>query len=114
MANIPVGTKIPVTEYIPLPQPRPILDKLLEFTPFVPSQGLDLPTPVVGTAWLTYPITYLGMKMNELVTSLNIYDIPDYWVMVGLLLSAVVALSVFASLVVGSIYVTKYLFRKFW
>lgn len=110
MANIPVGTKIPITEYIPLPSPRPVIDKLLEYTPFVPSQGLDLPT--VGTAWLLSPFTYLGTKMNELIAAVNIYDIPDYWVMVGLGISALVLLSFFTSLVVGSIYLVKWLINR--
>lgn len=115
MANIPVGQKIPITEYIPLPSPRPVFDKLLEFTPFVPSQGLDLPT--VGTAWLLSPFTHLGMKMNELVSAVNVYDIPDYWVMVGLGVSASVLLAFFASLVVGSVCLVKWLINrciKFW
>ena len=117
MANIPVGTKIPITEYIPLPSPRPVMDKLLEYTPFVPSQGLDL--PIVGTAWLLSPFTYLGTKMNELISAvssvaakINIYDIPDYWVTVGLGISALVLLSLFTSLVVGSIYLVKWLINR--
>ena len=98
-------------ESVPLPVPRP-MDKLLEFTPFVPSQGLDLPT--VGTAWLLSPLTYLGTKMNELTTAVNIYEISDYWIYLGLGISAVALLSFFASLVVGSIYLVNYLIRKFW
>lgn len=67
MANIPVGTKIPVTEYIPLPLPRPVMEEdipggvLAQFKidiPFNPAE-VDLTFPVVGMNWFR-------MKWNEL------------------------------------------------
>lgn len=66
MANIPVGTKIPITEYIPLPLSRPVMEEdipggvLSQFKldiPFNPAE-VDLSFPVVGLNWFR-------MKWNE-------------------------------------------------
>lgn len=90
-------------ESVPLPTPRPVFDKLLEYTPFVPSQGLDLPT--VGTAWLLSPWTALKMKI----------EIPlSYWEAVGLLLASVALLTLVTSSVLGIIILGKKVIRKLW
>lgn len=104
MANIPVGTKIPVTEYIPLPTPRPVLDKLLDYTPFVPVQGLDLPK--VGTEYLYQPIDWIIEFMNEVYVSAG-----EKWMEVLLF---VAALSVFSVVAVSVILSVEWLIRKIW
>lgn len=91
-------------ESVPLPTPRPVFDKLLEYTPFVPSQGLDLPT--VGTAWLLSPWTALKMKIEEIPLS--------YWEAVGLLLASVALLTLVTSSVLGIIILGKKVIRKLW
>lgn len=84
MTHIPVGTKLSITEYIPLPVPRPEvaelpknLVKMLDYTPYVPVQGLDIQEK-------------LGLdKMKEQINLVlepisNFYNTLDWEFLVGL------------------------------
>lgn len=68
MANIPVGQKIPITDYIPLPLSRPVMEEnipggvLAQFKldiPFNPAE-VDLTFPVVGMNWIRQPLDWLS------------------------------------------------------